>query len=150
LTRTKRQQQADPSQREAAALLTVCEVARRLRVETTTVRRWIATGILDAVVLPHPGKRKCYRILPCLVCAISKETYGTFKRGITLGHLCYLFKKYFLAIQLPASDIKIWQCLVLCFQLWKSFLFLEKFFDSCVDHAVYTGPKIVVHPQLSC
>jgi excisionase family DNA binding protein len=47
---------------EAEALLTIREVAQLLRVETTTVRRWIATGILDAVVLPHHGKRKCYRV----------------------------------------------------------------------------------------
>lgn len=44
------------------ALLTVGEVARRLRVDTTTVRRWISTGTLDAVVLPHRGKRQAYRI----------------------------------------------------------------------------------------
>jgi excisionase family DNA binding protein len=61
-TRTTRQQQADPTQQEAGALLTIREVARLLRVETTTVRRWIATGILEAVVLPHHGKRRCYRI----------------------------------------------------------------------------------------
>jgi excisionase family DNA binding protein len=60
--RTKRHHQADPFEQEPDALLTVPEVARRLRVETTTVRRWIATGILDAVILPHRGKRKCYRI----------------------------------------------------------------------------------------
>ena len=44
------------------ALLPVGEVARRLRVDTTTVRRWISTGTLDAVVLPHRGKRQAYRI----------------------------------------------------------------------------------------
>jgi excisionase family DNA binding protein len=44
------------------ALLTVGEVARRLRVDTTTVRRWISQGILEAVILPHRGKRQAYRI----------------------------------------------------------------------------------------
>ena len=43
-------------------LYTVSEVAKRLRVDTTTVRRWIAIGILEAVVLPHQGKRQAYRI----------------------------------------------------------------------------------------
>jgi excisionase family DNA binding protein len=43
-------------------LLTVSEVARRLRVDATTVRRWIKNGALDAVTLPHRGKRQAYRI----------------------------------------------------------------------------------------
>ncbi|QBD83505.1 DNA-binding protein [Ktedonosporobacter rubrisoli] len=43
-------------------LLTVREVAQRLRVDTTTVRRWIALGLLEAVSLPHMGKRQSYRI----------------------------------------------------------------------------------------
>jgi len=36
--------------REAEALLTVHEVSSRLRVDDTTVRRWIKMGALD---LPH-------------------------------------------------------------------------------------------------
>ncbi len=43
-------------------LFTVKEVARRLRVDETTVRRWIQSGILDAVILPHAGTRQAYRI----------------------------------------------------------------------------------------
>ena len=43
-------------------LLTVREVARRLRVDDTTVRRWIKTGALVAVTLPHKGRRQAYRI----------------------------------------------------------------------------------------
>jgi excisionase family DNA binding protein len=43
-------------------LLTVQEVARQLRVDATTVRRWISQGILEAVYLPHHGKRQTYRI----------------------------------------------------------------------------------------
>jgi excisionase family DNA binding protein len=43
-------------------LLTVREVARQLRVDTTTVRRWIKTGALEAVALPHRGKRQGYRV----------------------------------------------------------------------------------------
>lgn len=43
-------------------LLTVHEVARRLRVDTTTVRRWITNGSLEAVVLPHVSERKAYRV----------------------------------------------------------------------------------------
>jgi excisionase family DNA binding protein len=43
-------------------LLTVAEVARRLRVDSTTVRRWISQGALEAVTLPHVGKRQSYRV----------------------------------------------------------------------------------------
>jgi len=43
-------------------VLTVREVARRLRVDDTTVRRWIKSGALEAVTLPHRGKRQAYRI----------------------------------------------------------------------------------------
>jgi len=43
-------------------LLTVREVARRLRVDDTTVRRWIKSGALEAIALPHRGKRQAYRI----------------------------------------------------------------------------------------
>ncbi len=47
---------------EDAELLTVSEVAQRLRVDDTTVRRWIKNGILEAVRLPHRGERQAYRI----------------------------------------------------------------------------------------
>ncbi len=43
-------------------LLTVREVARHLRVDDTTVRRWIKNGVLEAVTLPHCGKRRGYRV----------------------------------------------------------------------------------------
>lgn len=43
-------------------LLTVHEVAEQLRVEGTTVRRWIKNGVLEAVSLPHANKRQSYRI----------------------------------------------------------------------------------------
>lgn len=43
-------------------LFTVQEVASRLRVDDTTVRRWIQSGALEAVILPHRGKRQAYRI----------------------------------------------------------------------------------------
>jgi excisionase family DNA binding protein len=43
-------------------LLTIREVAQRLRVDTTTVRRWISLGLLEAIVLPHRGKRPAYRV----------------------------------------------------------------------------------------
>jgi excisionase family DNA binding protein len=43
-------------------LLTVSEVAEILRVDDTTVRRWVKIGALDAVVLPHVNKRQAYRI----------------------------------------------------------------------------------------
>ena len=43
-------------------LLTVHEVAYRLRVDDTTVRRWIKSGALEAITLPHRGKRSAYRV----------------------------------------------------------------------------------------
>jgi excisionase family DNA binding protein len=43
-------------------LLTVHEVARRLRVDDTTVRRWIKSGAMEAIALPHKGKRQAYRV----------------------------------------------------------------------------------------
>src|SRR5438046_2381541 len=47
---------------ETHVLLTVSEVARALRVDDTTVRRWIKQGALEAILLPHLGKRKGYRV----------------------------------------------------------------------------------------
>jgi excisionase family DNA binding protein len=43
-------------------LLTVSEVADILRVDDTTVRRWVKQGVLEAVVLPHVNERQAYRI----------------------------------------------------------------------------------------
>ncbi len=43
-------------------LLTVFEVAHVLRVDETTVRRWVTQGTLEAVTLPHKGKRRSYRV----------------------------------------------------------------------------------------
>ncbi|HEX4206947.1 MAG TPA: helix-turn-helix domain-containing protein [Ktedonobacteraceae bacterium] len=43
-------------------LLTVSEVADILRVDDTTVRRWVKQGALEAVVLPHVRERQAYRI----------------------------------------------------------------------------------------
>jgi excisionase family DNA binding protein len=43
-------------------LLTVSEVAQILRVDETTVRRWVKIGALESVVLPHVNKRQAYRI----------------------------------------------------------------------------------------
>lgn len=43
-------------------LLTIREVAQALRVDDTTVRRWIKQGILEAISLPHRGLRQAYRV----------------------------------------------------------------------------------------
>ena len=55
------EQEADVPE-SASDLLTVREVAKHLRVDDTTVRRWIKSGALDAVALPHSGKRCGYRV----------------------------------------------------------------------------------------
>jgi|SwirhirootsSR3_FD_contig_21_41313861_length_250_multi_3_in_0_out_0_1 excisionase family DNA binding protein len=43
-------------------LLTVSEVAEMLRVDGTTVRRWLKIGALEAISLPRVGTRRAYRI----------------------------------------------------------------------------------------
>jgi len=43
-------------------LLTTYEVAKILRVDVTTVRRWIVSGAMEAVALPHREKRIIYRV----------------------------------------------------------------------------------------
>ncbi len=47
---------------EPHELLTVHEVAKVLRCDDTTVRRWIKNGALEAIALPHRGKRQGYRV----------------------------------------------------------------------------------------
>jgi len=49
-------------EKEMKELLTVREVARKLRVDGTTVRRWIKQGSLEAIVLPHTNERQAYRV----------------------------------------------------------------------------------------
>jgi len=53
-------------------LLTVREVARRLRVDDTTVRRWIKSGALEAITLPHRGRRQAYRVKKSTLDALLK------------------------------------------------------------------------------
>jgi len=50
------------SETQTSELLTVSEVAQILRVDATTVRRWVKYGTLEAVSLPHRGDRQAYRI----------------------------------------------------------------------------------------
>lgn len=47
---------------EPEELMKVSEVSRRLRVDDTTVRRWVHNGVLDAIELPHRGKRRVFRV----------------------------------------------------------------------------------------
>ena len=54
-------------------LLTVREVAHRLRVDDTTVRRWIKSGALEAVTLPHKAKRQAYRVKQSTLDALLKK-----------------------------------------------------------------------------
>lgn len=55
-------QKEDPVIYDEGDLLTVREVAKQLRVDDTTVRRWIKNGVLEAITLPHRGARQAYRI----------------------------------------------------------------------------------------
>ena len=43
-------------------LLTINEVSKILRVDPTTVRRWIKRGAMEAVILPHVNARESYRV----------------------------------------------------------------------------------------
>lgn len=55
---------------EREELLTVGEFAKQLRVDGTTVRRWIKSGALEAVCLPHTGLRQAYRIRRSILAAL--------------------------------------------------------------------------------
>lgn len=55
-------------------LLTVHEVAQQLRVDDTTVRRWVKNGILAAIALPHRGARQAYRIKRAVLDALLLGT----------------------------------------------------------------------------
>jgi excisionase family DNA binding protein len=54
-------------------LLTVQEVASRLRVNEATVRRWIKNGSLEAIKLPHRGKREIYRVRRSTLSSVLKD-----------------------------------------------------------------------------
>ncbi|MBO0781832.1 MAG: helix-turn-helix domain-containing protein [Ktedonobacteraceae bacterium] len=56
------------------SLLTIGQVASRLRVDPTTVRRWIERGALVAICLPHRGKRKRYRVASTTLETLLQET----------------------------------------------------------------------------
>lgn len=75
-----RDQKEDPVVYDEAELLTVREVAKQLRVDDTTVRRWIKNGVLEAITLPHRGARQAYRIrrstLDSLLAAPAQEPQG--------------------------------------------------------------------------
>ncbi len=59
---TGQDQKEEPVIYDEGDLLTVREVAKQLRVDDTTVRRWIKNGVLEAITLPHRGARQAYRI----------------------------------------------------------------------------------------
>lgn len=46
-----------PSQDQGEELYMVTDVARHFHVDETTVRRWVREGSMQAVKLPHKGKR---------------------------------------------------------------------------------------------
>jgi excisionase family DNA binding protein len=62
--------QQDYSRWEEKLLLTIPEVAHILRVDVTTVRRWIVTGKLPAVPLPQSGARANWRVHSATIKAI--------------------------------------------------------------------------------
>jgi len=54
-------------------LLTAQEVARRLRVDETTVRRWVNNGSLEAIKFPPRSRRQCYRIRKSVLDALLEQ-----------------------------------------------------------------------------
>ena len=58
-------------------LLTVDELSKQLRVDPTTIRRWIKNGAMEAVTLPHVGKRQAYRIRKATLDALLATTPHT-------------------------------------------------------------------------
>lgn len=65
----KKQQKTE----EQSELLTIHEVATRLRVDDTTVRRWAKSGALDVISLPHAGNRQSYRVRRSTLDALLNE-----------------------------------------------------------------------------
>jgi excisionase family DNA binding protein len=58
-------------------LLTVREVAQMLRVDDTTVRRWVKNGVLEAVSLTHVNLRQAYRIKKATVEKLFNQELNT-------------------------------------------------------------------------
>jgi excisionase family DNA binding protein len=65
-------------------LLTVSEVARILRVDDTTVRRWVKQGALEAIVLPHVNERQAYRIKRETLDKLLGEVEALPKESVTM------------------------------------------------------------------
>lgn len=61
-------------------LLTVHEIATRLRVDDTTVRRWIKSGALEAITLPHHSKRQTHRVRKSTLDALLNESPTTLRK----------------------------------------------------------------------
>lgn len=57
-------------------LLTTTEVARILRVNVLTVRRWIAAGALEAIELPGRGQWRQFRVKQSVVDALLGAREG--------------------------------------------------------------------------
>jgi hypothetical protein len=80
MTTTKAPQRTQHSSAEHPDLLTIHEVASRLRWDATTVRRHIKSGVIPTtavVPLPHHSTRTIYRIKRVWLDAVlaGKETH---------------------------------------------------------------------------
>ena len=76
-----------PTEQSNDELLTVHEVATRLRVDATMVRRWIHNGVLSAITLPHSGKRQGYRVRQSVLHMVLKSTATTSQTDGSLSSL---------------------------------------------------------------
>lgn len=62
-----------PVENKEDRLLTIMEVARRLRVKDSTIRRWVRNGSLEAVALPRVNARQSYRIKESIIARLLGE-----------------------------------------------------------------------------
>jgi excisionase family DNA binding protein len=61
---------------DSVEFLTLREVAHRLRVDQSTVRRWCKQNTLPSISLPHTGKREVLRIPATALQKLVGVEYG--------------------------------------------------------------------------
>ena len=71
----------------SSELLTVQEVASYLRVDATTVRRWIKDGLLEAALMPGHASRHTYRISRAVIEQIATPHYEARDLGEVNGNV---------------------------------------------------------------
>jgi excisionase family DNA binding protein len=60
--------------KKEAELMTIGEVARKLRLDRATVQRWAHEGAIDVITLPSVGRNVRYRMHRTAFNALLKDT----------------------------------------------------------------------------